>query len=104
MSLRRLLPVLMLALLLAPLGRMAAAEAKLGTQVSHCGGPQQPANDPGHGKAATIDCTIACAAMAPAAESLMAPVEAVPVTPESPPVALPSGVRPEASPPPPRFA
>lgn len=108
MSLRRFLPFLMLlALALAPFGRMAAAEAKAMPHHSatampdHCAGEPQP--DEGL-QPSSIDCMIACAAMAPAAAmEFVAPPVAL-VEPTAPPELIPAGIRPEAEPPPPRFS
>ena len=107
MSLRRLLPFLMLlALATAPFGRMAAAEAMPHhapmAMAGHCAGRPQPDRDR---HPASIDCMIACAAMAPAAAALdFVP----PPVAHTEPVALPAlvlaGIRPKAEPPPPRVS
>lgn len=109
MSLRRLLPILMLALLLAPFGRVAAVEAKAMPQHpsmqtgGHCAGQPQPANAPAHERMG-IDCMIACAAMAPAPDPFVVPPVAAVERPTPLPAAHHSGIRPEAEPPPPRLA
>lgn len=104
---RRLLPLLILAaLVLAPFGRIGAAEARpIGhheamQMAGHCADGPAPAD----GNRMPIDCMIACAAMTGAAPPLpMAPPagEAAPA-----PNALVhlAGVRPEAEPPPPRIS
>lgn len=108
MSLRRLLPFLVLiALVMAPFGRMNVAEAKAmphdmpSAMASHCG---QPMPDGDKSSPVAIDCMIACAAMAPAAAPVFTPLPAA----EAAPVAIPSfllaGIQPEADPPPPRFS
>jgi hypothetical protein len=108
-SLRPHLPLLiLLALVIAPFGRMSMAEAKAmahdmsSTVTSHCAGRPMPDGDK-DGRVA-IDCMIACTAMAPAAMPFLAPQLAI----EAAPLALLSfftaGIRPEADPPPPRFS
>jgi len=109
-SLRRLLPFLMLvALATAPFGRMAAAEAKAMphpgtmTMAGHCAGQPQPDQDH-HSGPGSIDCMIACAAMAPAtAPDFVPPVQAL-TEPVAPSAVILAGIRPEAEPPPPRFS
>ncbi len=107
MSLRRLLPFLMLAaLVLAPFGRMGIAEAKAmphhmpDATASHCAGQPMPDGDEG-GRMA-VDCMIACAAMAPAAALPSAPPAAREAAPAAGPNFILAGIRPEADPPPPR--
>ena len=109
MSFRRLLPLLALvALLVAPFGRMAAAEAMAMPRhaavamAGHCDDMPAPGQHES-GKAA-IDCLTACAVMTPAdapALAAEAPLRAVPA--ESTPLPI-SGLRPESDPPPPRFS
>jgi hypothetical protein len=77
-NLRRLLPLLvLLALVIAPFGRVAVAEAKTiphpmpSAMASHC--PGQPMPDGDKGGRVAIDCMIACAAMASAAAPFLAP-------------------------------
>lgn len=108
MSLRRLLPILLLALALAPFGRMGAAEAQ---PMPHQAAMQMPAHCPEPPPAGgrdhegmAIDCTIACAAMAPAAEPFAIPPLAALGLPVPIPAAHRAGIRPEADPPPPRPA
>ncbi len=108
MMLRRLLPLLaLLALLVAPFGRMAAAEAMAApahgamTTSGHC----DDAPGPGHDEAnKSIDCMIACAVMAPADAPALeaAPPAAAPL--EAGALAAFFGFHPEADPPPPRFS
>ena len=111
-KLRLLLPLLtLLALLVAPFGRIAAAEAMTSSHepamamAGHCEempAPGQDRSDRTH--EASIDCLVACAAVA-TAES--APLAAVPAA-ASPRVGvtLPefAGLHPEADPPPPRLS
>ena len=108
MSFRRLLPLLaLLALLVAPFGRMAAAEAMAmphhapAAMAGHCDDMPAPDGDE-PGKA--VDCMIACAVMTPSeAPALKAapPARSMPAS-----FAVPgfSGLHPEADPPPPRFS
>lgn len=109
MSLRRLLPLLvLLALTLAPFGRMDMAEAKAmphrmpAAMAAHCSGQSMPDSDEGGRGAA--DCMIACAVMAPVAAPFPAPPPAAEAAPFATPSSLTAGVRPEAEPPPPRFS
>jgi hypothetical protein len=100
--------LLLIALMLAPFGRLSVAEAKamphhdMAKMASHC--PDQPAPGGDKGGRASLDCMIACAAMisAPAAFILPSPpAQVVAAT-----IALPilTGIRPEAEPPPPRLS
>ena len=107
MKLRRLLPFLILfALLAAPFGRMAAAEAMAMSHhapaAGHCS--EMPAPDADKSDKAAIDCLMACAAMAPAEEARFD--ASVPAMDE--PIASAascfSGRHPEADPPPPRIS
>ena len=112
MKLRRLLPLLtLLALLFAPFGRIAAAEAMMMPQQpmaamsGHCDempAPALPHGDRTH--KASIDCLVACAAMATAEDVSLAQSFAVVSLPAR--FALPefSGLHPEADPPPPRLS
>ena len=104
-NLRRLLPLLvLLALVIAPFGRVAVAEAKTiphpmpSAMASHC--PGQPMPDGDKGGRVAIDCMIACAAMASAAAPFLAPPPAAEAAPVAIPSFLPAGIRPEADPPP----
>jgi hypothetical protein len=106
---RRLLPFLvLLALVLAPFGRMGAAEAKAmphrmpAAMAAHCSG--QPMPDSDKGRRVSIDCMIACAAMAPAAAPILVPPPAAEAAPVATLALLATGLRPEAEPPPPRFS
>ena len=109
MSVRRLLPFLMLALLLAPFGRVAAAELQSAPHhqvmqaASHCPDQPQPGGGSDRGKMA-IDCMIACAAMAPAADPFVIPPLSALGLPASAATSTYVGIRPEADPPPPRLA
>ena len=107
MSFRRIFPLLaMLALLIAPFGRIAAAEAMPhhGAEAieSHCAGSEAPDGD--NKERTAIDCMVACAAMASAAELSLAPSP----LPATILCALPNltraGIQHEADPPPPRFS
>jgi hypothetical protein len=111
-KLRRLLPLLtLLALLVAPFGRIAAAEAMMmphqpmAATAGHCRDMAMPAQHQGdRTHKASIDCLVACAAMATAEGFSLAQG----VAPISLPgrFALPesSGLHPEADPPPPRLS
>ena len=107
MSLRRLLPILALALMLAPFGRMGLAEARATPDqvalqtAGHCAEQPLPSGAPDHERMG-IDCMIACAAMHMAAQSFVAPLQIAPRTPEPAVQVHLSSIRPEAEPPPPR--
>ena len=107
---RRILPLLTLvALLLAPFGRMAAAEAsamphhgdRAAAASGHCDG--MPAQGEGRPDRA-IDCMIACAALASAEAPTAAAAPALAPMPEPAAARQFSGIDPEADPPPPRFS
>ena len=108
MTLRRLLTLLALvALAVSPFGRMAAAEAmavpehRMTAAAGHC--DEQPApEDRTH--PAGIDCLVACAAMAAAAEVAVPAAHVVAAEPQA--TTLPDfiGLHPEAEPPPPRLS
>ena len=112
MKLRRLLPLLiLLALLVAPFGRIAAAEAMMVPQqpmaamAGHCDDMAMPAQHHGdRTHKASIDCLVACAAMTTAEGVSLAQGVAVISLPAQ--FALPqfSGLHPEADPPPPRLS
>jgi hypothetical protein len=111
MSLRRALSLLILiALACAPFGRMNMAEAMAmphampAAQTDHCAGQAMPDQDRDAGKRMAADCTIACAAMAPAPAFLLAPPPAAATVRAAAPLFFPAGTRPEADPPPPRFS
>lgn len=106
MTRRRLLPLLaLLALVVAPFGRMAAAEASAPshhpamTAPGHCDDGPAPGGDNAD---RTLDCLTACATLA-AVEAAALPI---PFQPPAAVVALPisgaAGLVPEADPPPPR--
>ena len=110
MSFRCLLPLLtVLALLVAPFGRMAAAEtmtlthhaAAAAAMPGHCDDRPTPTQDRPD---KAIDCMIACAAMAAADAPSLVLAAFTPAAPER--LALPAftGLNPEAEPPPPRFS
>ena len=108
MSFRRILPLLtLLALLVAPFGRMASAEtvtmmehaAAAAALPGHCSDtPEQDRPE------RSIDCMIACAAMAAADAPSLAPAPLTQTAPESLPSASFAGLNPAADPPPPRFS
>lgn len=107
MSHRRLVQLFVLAaLLLAPLGRIGIAQAMAATHPAamapHCAGQPLPDADKSHKMA--VDCMIACAAMAPVPATLFVPPIAVDATVVAAPLPRLAGIRPEADPPPPRFA
>lgn len=95
---------MLLALALAPFGRMAAAEAKAmphhapAAMSGHCAGQPEPDQD----RQPAIDCMIACAAMAPAAMPAFVPPPVAHAEPTSGPALILAGILPEAEPPPPR--
>jgi hypothetical protein len=100
--------LLLLALLLAPLGRMGVAEAKaahhsgMPMMASHCPGQASPDGNKRDGM--SVDCMMACAAMTPTPVAFLVPPPAL----ETPAIAFPlrmlAGIRPEAEPPPPRLS
>lgn len=100
--------LLFAALLLAPLGRIGMAEAAGGTAPAasgHCSEMPAPAPDAPSHKGLTVDCAIACAAIA----ALPAPFAAPPPpVADTPPVAVPptdlTGILHDAELPPPRFS
>lgn len=108
MTWRRLLSLLaLIAVAVAPFGRMAAAEAAVPshhmtmTAPGHC--DDSPAPD-GDNAGKTLDCLTACASLA----AVEAAALAILVHPPAAAVALPTagaaGLVPEAEPPPPRFS
>jgi hypothetical protein len=106
-SSRRLVQLLVLiALSVAPFGRIGAAQAMAGpmamTMPIHCGGQPLPDGDKGHRMA--VDCLIACAAMAPAPAPFVLPAPPLSAIAFGPVRSFHSGIRPEADPPPPRAA
>ena len=105
MRFRRALQLLVLvALMLAPFGRIGMTEAQAMPRLmaAHCGDRPMPGPIKGH--AMSVDCTIACAAMAPPAVSGFTPPPAAATVPAAAPVSFLAGVRPEADPPPPRLS
>jgi hypothetical protein len=106
-SQRRLVQLFVLAaLLLAPLGRLGIAQAMAmphhAATASHCAGQPMPDRDK-HQRMA-VDCMIACAAMAPVPAALFVPPAAVDAAVAASLSPRLVGIRPEADPPPPRFA
>jgi hypothetical protein len=96
--------LLLLALALAPFGRIGASQAMTGTgparMTMHCGAQPVPDTDKGH----RTDCTIACAAMTPPTAPFAVPPAAHAAPQAAPIPAFPPGIQPEADPPPPRLA
>lgn len=108
MSLRRILPLLaLLALLFAPFGRMAAAEAMVEphhasiSAAGHC--DDRPSSDPDRSRQA-VDCLVACAVMAPPAVPALVLQPLLRLAPAASPTPAFSGLHPDADPPPPRFS
>ena len=107
MRLRRLLTFLvLLALAIAPFGRMGMADAKAMPHhempaMAHCPGSPAPDGDEDSGNA--VDCMIVCAAMTPAAARFFAPAPAAEAAPAAIPASILAGIQPEADPPPPRL-
>jgi hypothetical protein len=103
---RRLVQFLvLLALAVAPFGRIGASQAMARHAMAmpaHCAGQPMPDGDRGHRMA--VDCMIACAAMAPAPALFALPPPALAAAPFGLPSSFLSGIRPEADPPPPRTA
>lgn len=106
MTRRRLLPLLaLLALVVAPFGRMAAAEAMTPAHHAAMGAPAHcddaPASEDGDADEA-LDCLNACASLAAAhSNPLRLPMRA-PAVVEALAPAEAAGIHPEAEPPPPR--
>lgn len=109
MTLRRLLPLFTLvALMIAPFGRMGMAEAAMPQHAApmampgHCEDMPTPAS--GKPSKAAIDCMIACAAVATqsAAELVYAVSDPITVAPR--PLFSLDGIEPEAADPPPRVS
>jgi hypothetical protein len=113
----RALRFLMLAaMLLAPFGRMGVAQAMAmperapAAMAGHCA--DMPAQPAGHHQQApakgderkAVDCMIACAAMASAPAPFVAPAPPAAARPTAPLLSSPTGIRPGADPPPPRFS
>ena len=102
---------MLLALLIAPFGRMAAAEAATmphgqapTAMAGHCSDmPAPDPDEPGHGTM-TIDCLVACATIATPDAPALAAILFSPATPEPGRLALFIGLHPEADPPPPRLS
>lgn len=115
---RATLRLLLLAvMLLAPLGRMGLAQAMAApaeaprAMTGHCADMPAPAHHGGsrHGKAPqpgdegkAVDCMIACAAMTTATDPFIAPAPPVEAMAGALLLSNPTGIRPEAEPPPPR--
>ena len=120
MTLRACLRLLLLAaMLLAPLGRIAISQAMAapaGAQMAgHCAG--MPAAAPSHhqgghhqkaparnGEGVAVDCMIACAAMATAPEPFIPPAPVQVAQVGATILSSLTGIQPEADPPPPRFS
>lgn len=108
MTARRLLPLIaILALLVAPFGRMGMAEAAAAphhaapaAMAGHC--DDRPASAPDRPDKAAIDCMTACAAIMPAAAPRLAGTPPPAIDPGIVPPAAFHGLHPAADPPPPR--
>ena len=103
--------VMLLALLVAPFGRMAAAEAMAAPHHSsptamagHCSDMPAPEQAPDDRGAMTIDCLVACATIAAAEAPALAALEPLAVSPASRALTAFIGIHPEAEPPPPRHS
>lgn len=101
--------VMLLALLVAPFGRMAAAEAMAAPHHSsptamagHCSDMPAPDRAPEDRGAMTIDCLVACATIAAPDAPELAAVEPLAVSPAHLLLTAFVGIHPEAEPPPPR--
>ncbi len=109
MTFRRLLPLLALvALLVAPFGRAAAAEAMAmpdnmaAAMAGHCDDRPEPADH--RSDKAGVDCLVACAVMTPPAAPALVAEPLLRLAPAASPLPTISGLHPEADPPPPRFS
>lgn len=107
MTLRRILPVLaLIALMIAPFGRMGLAEAATAhhaapmAMAGHC--EDMPAPESGKPNKAAIDCMIACAAMTTESAADIAHAAPDPVAVAPRPLLSLHGIQPEAETPPPR--
>ena len=105
----RLLPLFaMLALVVAPFGRMAAAEAMAPAHHADVAAPghcdDMPAPDGDDDADKTLDCLTACASLVAVADAEFAVVPASAVAVESGVAADAPGLNPEAEPPPPRHS
>lgn len=100
---------MLLTLVMAPFGRMGAAEATTMphhapmAMAGHCAGQPLPGQDHDKG-AASIDCMIACAAMAPVAAPEVVPPPPAQAEPVAPRALILAGISPEAETPPPRVS
>lgn len=109
MTSRRILPVLaLIALMIAPFGRMGLAEAATPhhaapmAMAGHC--EDMPAPEPGKPNKAAIDCMIACAAMTTENAAHIAHATPDPVMIAPRPLFSLHGIQPEAADPPPRHS
>ena len=110
MKLRRLFPLLTLfALIVAPFGRVAAAEAMMAghqpaaAMAGHCQDMPAPDPDERSGKS-SIDCLVACAAIATAEAFALAAGSSAALPQGSRVLPRFAGLHPEAEPPPPRLS
>lgn len=105
---RRIAPLLILiALIAAPFGRAQAAPVHAAptmatTMAGHCDPVAPSAPAPAH-HGASIDCTIACAAV-PASNAAFAPHAITPIAAVTPLEFVLHGIRPAFDPPPPRLS
>lgn len=100
---------LLLALMLAPLGRMGMAEAAAMphhapemAMAGHCADMPSPA--PEKSDKMAIDCAIACAGVAAMEVAVPLPITPARVAPRPLAPTTFAGIHPEADPPPPRFS
>jgi hypothetical protein len=107
-AVRLLRYLVLLALMLAPFGRMSVAEAKamphhgMSMMASHCPDPSPPDGNKAGGM--SVDCMIACAAMVASPAATLNPPAAVELAVAAIPLTLLAGIRPEAEPPLPRLS
>ena len=101
--------LMLLALLVAPFGRMAAAEAMAmphhaapAAMAGHCGDTPAPDQAPAERGAMTIDCLVACATIAAPDAPELAVVESLVVSPQPCRLSTFIGIQHQADPPPPR--
>lgn len=100
---------MLLALLIAPFGRMAAAEAAAmphhaapTAMAGHCSEMPAPDQSPAERGTMAIDCLVACATIATPETPALSVVEPLVVSPAPRALTAFSGIQPEAEPPPPR--
>lgn len=111
MKYRRLLPLIaLLALVVAPFGRIAAAEAMApahhaGPAASgHCDDMPAPGGDEADKAGKALHCMTACASLAAVTDAAVPMVVPAAMAIEAVPSAGAAGLNPEAEPPPPRLS